>query len=54
MKYDRKILTFLKFSDLNFSRLGLTDRDSNASRQIVDFARIAIVSFGEYRSFKTP
>ena len=50
MKYERRIFTFLKFSDSQFSQPGLYSRPR---REIVNFARLAAVSSGEYRSFKT-
>ena len=50
MEYERRNLIFLKFCDSNFSKPGLCSKPTG---EIVNFARFATVSSGEYRSFKT-
>ena len=44
MKYERGNLTFLKFSDWNFSHTGVS---SKRRGEIVNFVRFAAVSSGE-------
>ena len=51
MKKDRRSLTFLKFSDSKFSHPGLCSKPSD---NIVNFARLATVSSGEYTDHSKP
>ena len=50
MKYERRNLTFLKFCDLNFSHPGPCSKPNG---EMGNFGRLAAVSSGDYRSFKT-
>ena len=54
MKYKRRNLIFLKVCDSNFSHPGLCLKSTGEIVNFAGLARLAAVSFGEYRSFKPP